>query len=149
MPQQRIDYANVAPEGRNALLKVAEYAHNSSIDRRLRALVELRVSQMNGCAYCIDMHATEARAAGESQQRLDCLCAWRETSFFDSREQAALAWAEAVNRLDGGQVSNDVYEAARKEFSEKELVDLTLIVSLMNVWNRMAISFHKPIEPRN
>ncbi|MEW4529349.1 MAG: carboxymuconolactone decarboxylase family protein [Maioricimonas sp. JB045] len=142
MPQQRIDYVNIAPEGRNAMLGVAEYLHRCSIDKRLRALIELRVSQMNGCAFCIDMHATEARQAGETQQRLDCLCAWRETTFFTSREQAALAWAEAVNRLDGGQVSDDVYEAAREEFSERELVDLTLIVGVMNTWNRLAISFH-------
>ena len=137
----RIPYSKVAPEGMKALAATRAYIASSGIDRRLRALVELRVSQINGCAYCVDMHSQEARHAGEVQQRLDCLPVWRETTFFDDRERAALAWAESVTLVAETRVPDDVFEQARKQFSEKELVDLTLVVVSMNAWNRMAISF--------
>lgn len=144
----RIAYNKVAPEAVKLLGATSPYFRSSSIDARLRALVELRVSQINGCAYCIDMHSQEARHAGETQQRLDCLPAWRETTFFDDRERAALAWAESVTLVSETRVPDDVFEQARKQFSEKELVDLTLIVAVMNAWNRLAISFRQGPEPR-
>lgn len=140
---RRIAYAKIAPDGLKALSATRPYIETSSIDARLRALVELRVSQINGCAYCVDLHSREARKAGEGQQRLDCLPVWRETPFFADRERAALAWAESVTLVPQTGVPDAVFEEARKYFGEKELVDLTLIVSVMNAWNRMAISFRQ------
>jgi AhpD family alkylhydroperoxidase len=145
----RIAYNKVAPDAVKALAATGTYFGSSGIDRRLRALVELRVSQINGCAYCVDLHSQQARHAGESQQRLDCLPVWRETTFFDDRERAALGWAESVTLVSKTRVPDDVFEQARKQFSEKELVDLTLIVAVMNAWNRLAISFRHGPEPRN
>ena len=142
---QRIAYYQIAPDAYKALAATRPYIQSSGIDSRLRALVELRVSQINGCAYCVDMHSREARQAGEGQQRLDGLPVWRETPFFDDRERAALAWAESVTLVSQTGVPDPVYDEVRRHFSDKELVDLTLIVSVMNAWNRMAISFrHAP-----
>jgi AhpD family alkylhydroperoxidase len=140
---RRIAYTTVAPEALKALSAILPYFEASAIDARLRALVELRVSQINGCAYCVDMHSREARQAGETQQRLDCLVVWRETSFFNDRERAALAWAESVTLVSQTGVPDTVYEQARQQFSEKDLVDLTLVVSMMNAWKRLAISFRQ------
>jgi len=140
---RRIAYVKVAPEAIQSLSATGPYLAASSIEPRLRALVELRVSQLNGCAYCVDMHSREARKAGETQQRLDCLPVWRETSFFDDRERAALSWAESVTLGPQTGVPDAVYDDVRKQFSEKDLVDLTLIVAVMNAWNRMAISFRQ------
>jgi AhpD family alkylhydroperoxidase len=103
-------------------------------------LLKLRESQINGCAYCIDMHSIDARAAGETEQRLYALDAWRETPFFDDRERAALAWIEAVTLVSRGHVPDAVYDEARKHFSEKEIVDLTYLASTINAWNRIAVS---------
>jgi AhpD family alkylhydroperoxidase len=136
----RFDYKKAAPEGVEALLKVTQYV-SKAVDPRLRALVELRVSQINGCAFCLNLHSQEARAAGEDQQRLDVLRAWRETSFFSDRERAALAWAEAVTRLTESEVPEAVYQEALAHFSEKELADLTLVAATMNAWNRVSIAF--------
>ena len=138
---RRILYFQAAPDAVKQLSATRPYIESTNIERRLRALVELRSSQINGCAYCVDMHSREAREAGETQQRLDCLCVWRETTFFDDRERAALAWAESVTRVSETQVPDDVYEETRKHFSDKDLVDLTLIVAVINAWNHMAISF--------
>jgi AhpD family alkylhydroperoxidase len=140
---RRIAYFQVAPDGLKALSVTRPYIEACDIDARLRALVELRVSQINGCAYCVDLHSREARQAGEAQQRLDCLPVWVETSFYNDRERAALAWAESVTLVSQTGIPDAVYEEARKQFSEKDLVDLTLIVSVMNAWNRMAISFRQ------
>jgi AhpD family alkylhydroperoxidase len=141
----RIDYNKVAPDAVKALAATGTYIGSSGIDRRLRALIELRVSQINGCAYCVDLHSQQARHAGESQQRLDCLPVWRETTFFEARERAALAWAESVTLVSETRVPDTVFEQAQQQFSEKELVDLTFIVATMNAWNRLAISFrHGP-----
>ncbi len=145
---KRIAYAQVAPDVFKALSAARPYIESSGIDPRLRALVELRVSQINGCAYCVDLHSREARRAGEGQQRLDLLPVWRETPFFDDRERAALAWAESVTLVAQTGVPDPVYEEALRQFSEKELVDLTLVVASMNAWNRMAISFRQAIPSR-
>jgi AhpD family alkylhydroperoxidase len=137
----RIKYFQVAPDAVKQLSNTRPYIESTNIEPRLRALVELRSSQINGCAYCVDMHSREARQAGETQQRLDCLTVWRETSFFDDRERAALAWAESVTLVSETRIPDDVYEEACQHFPEKDLVDLTLIITVINAWNRMAISF--------
>ncbi len=140
---RRIAYYQVAPEGIKALQGIDPYFKSSNIEPRLRALVELRTSQINGCAYCVDMHSRQAREHGETQQRLDCLPVWRETSFYDDRERAALAWAESVTNVSHTGIPDDVYEEVKKQFSEKDLVDLTLVISVMNAWNRIAIGFRQ------
>ncbi|WP_267223959.1 carboxymuconolactone decarboxylase family protein [Dyella silvae] len=115
--------------------------NDSSLERPLIELVLFRVSQMNGCAYCLDMHSKDARAAGETEQRLYLVQAWREAPFYTERECAALAWAEAVTRLGDHGVPDDVYERARASFSEEELIQLNLVVIMINGWNRIAIPF--------
>lgn len=111
----------------------------ASIDKLLRALVETRVSQINGCVFCLNMHAEEARAAGERQQRLDCLAGWRESQLFDDAERAALGWAESLTNISQTHAPDDTYEALTAHFSEAQIVDLTFIISCMNAWNRVAI----------
>jgi len=139
----RIAYHKVAPDTFKAMLQVKTQLDASSIDARLRAMVELRASQINGCLFCIELHSREARAAGETQQRMDCLPAWREAPMYTEREKAALAWTEAVTLVSETGVPDAVYEQARKHFSEKELTDLTFIVAIMNAWNRIAVSFRQ------
>lgn len=145
----RIDHRQVAPGAIKALNGLNAYhEREGAIESKLRYLIELRVSQINGCAFCVDKHSEEAREVGETQQRLDCLPVWREVLFFDDRERAALDWAEAVTLIAQSHVPDDVYEQARQHFAEKELVDLTMIVAAMNAWNRLAISFRKVPSPR-
>ena len=127
------------------LFALGKYLQTISIERPLIELVLMRASQLNGCAYCLDMHSKDARAAGETEQRLYVLQAWREAPFYSDRERAALAWCEAVTRLDAHGVSDEVFEMARAQFSEKELGDLNMAVILINAWNRIAIPFqHVP-----
>ncbi len=137
----RIDHRKVSPDALKAMLGLENYLHHSMLDERLLNLVRMRVSQINGCAYCLDMHAKDLRAAGETEQRLYELDAWRETPFFTERERAALAWAEAVTRVADEHVPDAVFETARSQFSEAELVDLTLAVVAINGWNRLNIAF--------
>ncbi len=139
--EARIDVQKVAPESVKPLLELGVYLRHSGLDPKLLNLVWMRASQINGCAYCIDMHTKDARADGESEQRLYELDAWRETPFYTDRERAALAWTEAVTLVNQGHVPDNVYEEARRHFSEKELVDLNIAVVLINAWNRIAISF--------
>jgi AhpD family alkylhydroperoxidase len=139
--QPRIEYGKVAPGAVAAMSRLEQYVHESELEPALVELVKVRASQINGCAYCIDMHSKDARSRGESEQRLYELVAWRETPFFTERERAALAWAEAVTQVSDGHVPDDVYEMARAQFSEKDLVDLTLAIVAINGWNRLAISF--------
>lgn len=136
----RIDVTKVAPEAYQAVAGLERYVRQSGLEPSLLDLVRMRASQINGCAYCIDMHSKDARAAGETEQRLYALDAWRETPFYTDRERAALAWTEAVTLVNHGHVPDEVYELARKQFSEKELVDLTLAVAAINTWNRISIS---------
>jgi len=127
------------------LFALNKYVHSGSLEPALIELVLMRASQLNGCAYCLDMHSKDARAAGETEQRLYVLQAWREAPFYSDRERAALAWCEAVTRLDPVHgVPDDVYEQARAQFSEKELGDLNMAVILINAWNRIAIPFQNP-----
>ncbi len=136
----RINYEKIAPEAIQAMQKLEEYVRKSGIERSLLELVRLRASEMNGCAYCVDMHTQDARAQGETEQRLYAVTVWRDTPFFTAREQAALAWTEAVTWMSWEHVSDDVYQTARRHFSEKEMVDLTMAVIAINGWNRLSIS---------
>ena len=144
---ERLNYLEINSKATNGLAVVNK--HVSSIDDKLRAMVELRVSQINGCVYCVDTHAEQARAAGETQQRLDCLAVWRECRFFDERERAALAWAEAVTFLPETNAPDDLYDELKAHFSEQQIVDLTFVVSLMNAWNRLAVGFRHLPDPRS
>jgi AhpD family alkylhydroperoxidase len=139
--EARIDHTKVAPEALKTMLALEAYIHRSGLESSLLDLLRVRASQINGCAFCIDMHSKDARAAGETEQRLYELDAWRETPFYTERERAALAWTEAVTLISEGHVPDSVYEEARRHFSEKELVDLTMAVVSINGWNRLAISF--------
>ena len=124
-----------------AMLALEDSVRKAGLKPSLIHLVRMRASQINGCAYCLDMHSKEARAAGETEQRLYCLPAWRETPFYSDRERAALAWTEAVTLISEGQAPDDVFEMARQQFSEEELAALTLAIVSINGWNRFAISF--------
>ena len=138
---QRLNYGEIAPEGINALMGLQGYVNETSIEHSLMELVKTRASQINGCAYCLDMHTKDARAAGETEQRLYLLNAWREAPFYSDRERAALAWTEAVTKVSDGPISDELYAEARAHFSDKELVDLTLAIIAINSWNRLAIPF--------
>lgn len=140
---KRLDY--VALNGPAIASMAKAKTHMPSIEPKLKAILELRVSQINGCAYCVDLHTTEARKACETQQRLDCLTVWQEVAFFDAAEKAALAWAEAVTLISDQGAPQELYDQLRAHFSDEQVVDLTLIISQMNAWNRLAISFaHVP-----
>jgi AhpD family alkylhydroperoxidase len=137
----RIDQRKVAPGALRAMFGLEKYLAESSIDTPLRELVKIRASQINGCAYCIDMHWKDARAAGETEQRLYGLAAWREAPYYSERERAALDWTEALTLIAANHVPDELYERTRREFGETELADLTLAVVAINAWNRIAISF--------
>ena len=139
--EPRIAYADVAPGALKAMFGLETYVRHCGLEPSLLELVKLRASQINGCAYCIDMHTKDARAHGESEQRLYALVAWQETPFYSERERAALSWTEAVTRVSEGHVPDAVYEVARQAFTEEELVNLTMAVVAINGWNRLAISF--------
>jgi AhpD family alkylhydroperoxidase len=135
---ERIDYNKVAPGAVHAMLGLVNYTHASGLELSLVELVKMRASQINGCAYCLDMHSKDARAEGENEQRLYVLSAWREAPFYSARERAALAWTEAVTQISGG-ISDELFRSVREHFSEKELVDLTMAVVAINGWNRLAV----------
>lgn len=139
--EQRSRYTEVDPEAYAAMGRLESFVRHCGLETPLLELVRLRASQINGCAYCVDMHTKDARAAGETEQRLYALSVWEETPFYTDRERAALAWTETVTLVSEGHVPDDAYEAARRAFSEKELVDLTMAVIAINGWNRLAISF--------
>jgi AhpD family alkylhydroperoxidase len=138
--EQRLDYFKLAPDAARAMYSLGTYLAGCGLEHSLLELVKIRASQSNGCAFCIDMHTKDARAAGETEQRIYALAAWRETPFFTERERAALSWAEALTQIANG-VTDDLFAESRKQFSEKELVDLTWAVAAINAWNRVAISF--------
>ncbi|WP_299917026.1 carboxymuconolactone decarboxylase family protein [uncultured Roseobacter sp.] len=142
---ERLDYVSVNGPAVASMAKAK--THMPTIDAKLRALIELRVSQINGCVYCVDLHTCEARADGETEQRLDCLTVWRECPFFSNSEKAALAWAEAITLLPDNGAPDHLFGAIKAEFSDAQIVDLTLIIAQMNAWNRLAVSFgHLPDE---
>jgi AhpD family alkylhydroperoxidase len=139
--QPRISADKAAPGAMQAMLGLEAYVRRSGIEQTLLELVKIRASQMNGCAYCIDMHTKDARANGETEQRIYALNAWRETPFFTERERAALAWTEAVTAISATGAPDSVYEHARQSFNEQQLVDLTLAIVTINGWNRIATAF--------
>ena len=137
----RINYLHAAPAGYKALLGLEQYVRSSGIEPRTLELLKIRASQINGCAYCIDMHTKDARAAGETEQRIYSLDAWRETPFYNDKERAALALTEAVTLIREGHVPDAVFEEVRAQYSETEMVNLTLAIATINAWNRLAITF--------
>ena len=139
--QPRIEYAKAAPGAVKAMLDLEKHVRQSGLETPLLELVRLRASQINGCAYCLDMRTKDARAEGETEQRLYTLSTWRETPFFSERERAALEWTEAVTKVAEGHVADEVFERTRRHFSDSELVELTLAVIAINGWNRLAIAF--------
>ena len=141
--ETRINYANVAPGALHSMLGLEKYLR-SKVDRRLCDLMYLRASQINGCAFCIDMHWKDLRAEGESEQRLYGLDAWEESPYYTERERAALAWTEAVTRLKDRNVPDAVFEQVRRFFSEEEIADLTLAIVAINGWNRLNIALRTP-----
>ncbi len=137
----RLNYSESAPNALKGMLELEKFVHTSGLERPLYELVKTRASQLNGCAYCLDMHTKDARKAGETEQRLYGLSAWRETPFYTERERAALAWTESLTLISGNDVPDELYEATRKYFNEEEIVALTMAVIAINGWNRLAISF--------
>lgn len=143
--QERLRYGQAYPDAYKAMLALTKAVERTGLDPRLVDLVNYRVSQINGCAFCLDMHSKDLRARGETEQRLYMLSAWREAPhLYTARERAAIAWAEAVTRLEDQQVPNAVYDVACKEFSEAELTQLTLAIVAINGWNRFNVAFHTP-----
>jgi AhpD family alkylhydroperoxidase len=144
----RMNYFKSAPEAMQAMMKVEEAQNALSIPPALRYLVKMRVSQINGCAYCLHMHAPEARKAGISQEKLDVLAAWRESPTFDVRERAALGWAESLTRIEATGVPDGDYDNLAAAFDERERTELTLVINVINVWNRFAVGFRSPHPKR-
>lgn len=138
--EPRVHYLRHASEPVKLMYSLEKYIKESGLEEKLLHLIKMRASQINGCAFCIDMHSIDARTAGETEQRLYSLDAWRETPFYTDRERAALEWTESLTLVSQTHVPDSVYETARKQFSEKELVDLTFAVATINTWNRIAIS---------
>jgi len=138
--EARLEYRKFNQEPYQAMLALEKYLANCGLDHKFVHLLKLRASQINGCAFCIDMHSLDARAAGETEQRLYALNAWRETPFFTDRERAGLAWIEAVTLVAQTHVPDEVYEEALAHFSEKEIVDLTYLAMTINAWNRLAVA---------
>ena len=137
----RMDYGKAAPGAMRAMNGVEKYIAECGIEPGLQDLVKLRASQINGCAYCVDMHSLDARAGGDTEQRLYALPVWHETPFFTERERAALLWTEKLTLISIDHVPDEVYEEVRQHFTETELANLTLIIATINAWNRFGISF--------
>jgi AhpD family alkylhydroperoxidase len=143
--QERFQFGKVYPDAYKAMLALTQAVERTGLAQQLIDLVNYRVSQLNGCAFCLDMHSKDLRARGETEQRLYMINAWREAPhLYSSRERAALAWAEAVTRLVVKQIPDAIYDSARKEFSEAELTQLTLAIVAINGWNRFNVAFHTP-----
>ena len=139
--EQRLDWIHTAPRGVQAMFGLQGYVNHSGLEHSLLELVKMRASQINGCAYCLDMHFKDATAAGETPQRLYLLDAWREVKFYSDRERAALAWTEALTLVSDGHVPDEVFAQARQHFNDEELVNLSLAIVAVNAWNRLQIAF--------
>lgn len=139
--EPRLDYTKASPEAAKAMIQMESFVRRSGIDAKLLELIKIRASQLNGCAYCIDMHTQDARLKGETEQRIYALDAWRETPFFTEKERAALAWTEALTNIQTGHAPDAVYHELSSNFSEEERVNLTLAITTVNAWNRIAIGF--------
>lgn len=140
--KQRLQFFAAAPELMKAVQALNQSVEKSGLERSLLHLIKLRASQINGCSFCVDMHSREAREDGETEQRLYLVAAWKESPLFSDRERAAFAWTEAVTLISNGGVSDELYEKTLKHFSEEELTKLTVAVGMINVWNRLCVSFH-------
>ncbi|HLR08785.1 MAG TPA: carboxymuconolactone decarboxylase family protein [Bacillota bacterium] len=138
--EERLDYYAIAPEATKIMIEFEKYMQKTNLDPTLLELVKTRASQINGCAFCIDMHTKDARANGETEQRLYALNAWRETDFYTDKERAALALTEAVTKISENHVSDALYEEVRKHFNEKDFIDLLFAINTINSWNRLAIT---------
>ena len=136
----RINYLKAAPGIYESMDALDRYLSKSSLEKPLLFLIQLRASQINGCAYCLDMHWKDLRKLGENEQRLYSLGAWREIPYYNERERAALAWTEAVTMITNGHVTDDIFEETQKHFTEKEMADLTFAIATINAWNRLSIS---------
>jgi AhpD family alkylhydroperoxidase len=141
--QTRLDFFTTDKDAMKALMGVENQVAKGTLDILLKDLVRLRASQINGCAFCLDMHVTDARKAGESERRLATVAAWRETPFFSERERAALEWTESLTLVSQNHVPDAVWEAVRPHFTDAELVELTLLITSINSWNRFSIAFRK------
>jgi AhpD family alkylhydroperoxidase len=141
MEEPRLNYAQVAPQSYKTMLDFSHYTQTSTLEGPLKELVKIRASQINGCAFCLDMHTKDARAAGEREERLHLLAAWRETDLYTPRERAALAWTEALTLLHETRAPEDLYRMVREHFSERETVDLTHAIAAINAWNRFMMAF--------
>lgn len=150
MNAPRLPWTDIAPKTYQAMAGVkATYVRTSSLGPVLMSLIDLRVSQINGCAFCVDMHARELRHLGQPWQRLNSLCTWGETTIYDARERAALDWAERLTRLPDGHAGQDAaYEALREHFSEQEIVELTWTIAQINTWNRLCVGMHAPVPDK-
>lgn len=138
---QRLDHMQIAPELTSKLVDLTFAVKKGSLDKPLLGLVEIRSSQLNGCAFCLDMHVKQAKLNGERELRLYHVAIWRESELFSAKERAALAWTEALTKIAPDGVSDEIYERVREEFSEKELVELTYMIMAINSWNRASIAF--------
>jgi AhpD family alkylhydroperoxidase len=142
--QQRIDVARVSPAAYQAVSALQKYVDQSGLDAKLRELIKIRASQINGCAFCLAMHTRDARKLGETDERMHLLNAWHEAPVYSERERAALGWIEAITLVTQGHVPDEAFETVREQFSEKEIVDLTAAAVAINTWNRIAIAFRIP-----
>ena len=145
MTKSRVDYRKAAPDAFKAMLALEAGVHRTGLEPALIELVKMRVSQINGCGYCLDMHSKDARAAGETEQRLYLLSAWREAPFYTDRERTALSWAEAVTLVATNDLPDALYDEVRAQFDEKGMVELTLAIIAINGWNRLAIGFRAEV----
>lgn len=144
--EQRLDVSDVDPRATEAVMAMERYVHGAGLDPKLRELIKIRASQLNGCAFCLDMHLTDARAGGEDQRRLDVLSAWREApTFFTAAERAALAFTEAVTRIGDAGVPDQVWDEVTANFDDKAVVGLLMAISTINVWNRLAVATHEAL----
>ena len=140
--KQRLQFFAKAPELMKAVSALSQQVDTCGLEKSLLHLIKLRASQINGCSFCVEMHSREARRDGETEQRLYLVAAWKESPLFSERERAAFAWTEAVTRIADGGVSDELYEKTLKHFSEEELTKLTVAVGMINIWNRISVSFH-------
>ncbi|MFJ7795703.1 carboxymuconolactone decarboxylase family protein [Pseudomonas sp. NPDC096950] len=141
--ESRLDYYAASPRAMKAMITLEAMTSNLSIDASLLHLIKIRASQLNQCAFCTDMHSIDARRLGESDRRLYSVAVWRSSDFFTAREKAALAWTEALTQMTGSDVSDEVYDQLRAEFTEAEMVDLTMAINAISSWNRLAVSFRQ------
>jgi len=143
---QRMNYYEIAPDAMKIMMEMEKYTKKSSIERKLRELIKIRASQINGCAYCINMHTADAKKIGETEQRLYCISAWRECTFYSDAEKVALELTEHITLIPEKRVPNELYERVRKHFDEKAYVDLVILINQINSWNRISIAMGNVAE---